>query len=46
MPVGDEITMIGRLEIYPNATEHAEATMAMLQDAGFNVKLNMVEVAE
>jgi len=46
VPVGDEITMIGRLEIYPNATEHAEATMAMLQDVGFNIKLNMPEVAE
>ena len=46
VPVKDEITIIGRLEIYPNATEHAEATMAMLQDAGFNVKLNMLEVAE
>jgi len=44
--VGDEITIIGRTEIYPNATEHAEAVMAMLQDVGFNVKLNMVEVAE
>ena len=46
VPVGDEITMVGRLEIYPNATEHAEATMAMLQDAGFNIKLQMLEVAE
>jgi len=44
--VEDEITMVGRLEIYPNATEHAEATMAMLQDVGFNIKLNMLEVAE
>jgi peptide/nickel transport system substrate-binding protein len=46
VPVEDEITFIGRLEIYPNATEHAEATMAMLHDVGLNVKLNMVEVAE
>jgi peptide/nickel transport system substrate-binding protein len=46
VPVGDEITLIGRLEIYPNATEAAEATMAMLQDVGFNVKLNMLEVGE
>jgi peptide/nickel transport system substrate-binding protein len=46
VPTGDEITIIGRTEIYPNATEHAEATMAMLQDVGFNVKLNMLEVAE
>jgi peptide/nickel transport system substrate-binding protein len=46
VPVDDEITIVGRLEIYPNATEHAEAVMAMLQDAGFNVKLNMLEVAE
>jgi peptide/nickel transport system substrate-binding protein len=46
VPTDDEITMVGRLEIYPNATEHAEAVMAMLQDVGFNVKLNMLEVAE
>ena len=46
VPVDDEITIVGRLEIYPNATEHAEATMAMLQDVGFNLKLNMLEVAE
>jgi peptide/nickel transport system substrate-binding protein len=46
VPVDDEITLIGRVEIYPNATEHAEAVMAMLQEAGLNVKLNMVEVAE
>ena len=46
VPTDAEITIVGRLEIYPNATEHAEATMAMLQDAGFNVKLNMLEVAE
>ena len=45
-PVKDEITMIGRLEIYPNATEAAEATMAMLRDVGFNVKLSMLEVGE
>jgi peptide/nickel transport system substrate-binding protein len=46
VPVDNEITIIGRTEIYPNATEHAEAVMAMLQDVGFNVKLNMLEVAE
>jgi peptide/nickel transport system substrate-binding protein len=46
VPVEDEITIVGRTEIYPNATEHAEAVMAMLQDVGFNVKLNMLEVAE
>jgi peptide/nickel transport system substrate-binding protein len=46
VPVDDEITIVGRTEIYPNATEHAEAVMAMLQDVGFNVKLNMLEVAE
>ena len=46
VPVGDEITIVGRLEIYPNATEHAEAVMAMLQDVGVNAKLQMLEVAE
>ncbi|MFQ5972558.1 MAG: ABC transporter substrate-binding protein [Alphaproteobacteria bacterium] len=44
--VDSEITMIGRLGIYPNATEVAEAMTAMLQDAGLNVKLQMLEVAE
>ena len=46
MYVGPQHASLYLLEIYPNATEHAEATMAMLQDAGFNVKLNMLEVAE
>ncbi len=44
--VDAEITMIGRLGIYPNSTEVMEAMLAMLQDTGFNVKLQMLEVAE
>lgn len=44
VPVDNEITILGRLGIYPNATEAMEATHAMLQEAGFNVKLQMVEV--
>ncbi len=44
--VDAEITMIGRLGIYPNSTEVMEAMHAMLQDVGFNVKLQMLEVAE
>jgi peptide/nickel transport system substrate-binding protein len=45
-PVDDEITLLGRIEIYPNATESMEAILAMYQALGLNVKLRMVEVAE
>jgi len=46
VPVDNEITMVGRINIYPNATEVMEAMHAMLQAVGFNVKLQMLEVAE
>ena len=46
VPVDKEIEIVGRTNIYPNGTEHMEATMAMLQAAGFKVKLRMLEVAE
>lgn len=46
VPVGNEITLVGRINIYPNATEVMEAMLAMLQAVGFNVKLKMLEVAE
>jgi peptide/nickel transport system substrate-binding protein len=45
-PVDKEIVMIGRRGIHAGVTETLEATHAMLQDAGFNVKLQIVEVAE
>ena len=44
--VDKEIKLIGRINIYPNATEVAEAMMAMLQGVGLNVSLKMFEVAE
>lgn len=44
--VDAEITLLGRINIYPNATEVMEAILAMYQAVGFNVKLKMVEVAE
>jgi peptide/nickel transport system substrate-binding protein len=46
VPVDSEITLIGRINIYPNATEAAEAILAMYQAVGLNVKLQMLEVAE
>ena len=46
VPVDKEIEMIGRLGIYPNATEAMEAMLAMLSDVGFNVKLKMIEVSQ
>ncbi|ANG64351.1 peptide ABC transporter substrate-binding protein [Marinobacterium aestuarii] len=46
VPVDAEIKMIGRTNVYPNATEVMEALMAMLQDAGFNASLQMYDVAE
>jgi peptide/nickel transport system substrate-binding protein len=45
-PVDNEIVIIGRTNIYPNATEAAEAIMAMYQAIGLNVSLRMLEVAE
>jgi peptide/nickel transport system substrate-binding protein len=46
VPVDTEIEMIGRINIYPNATEVMEGMQAMLLDAGFNVKLQMYDVGE
>jgi len=46
VPVDKELQMVGRTNIYPNATETMEAMMAMLQQAGFKVKLRMLEVGE
>ncbi len=45
VPVDNEIVLLGRINIYPNATEVMEATMAMYQQVGLNVKLRMIEVA-
>lgn len=45
-PLDKEIQLIGRTNIYPNATEVMEATMAMYRELGLNVKLKMYEVAE
>lgn len=45
-PVDKELEIVGRINIYPNATETMEAMMAMLQAVGFNVKLRMLEVGE
>ncbi len=44
--VDTEITLIGRTNNWGNVLETMEALLAMWQDAGFNMKLQMVEVAE
>ncbi len=44
--VDTPIRIIGRTGIYPNAAEAAEALMSMWQEVGFNMTLNMLEVAE
>ncbi|MGH1480020.1 MAG: ABC transporter substrate-binding protein [Geminicoccales bacterium] len=46
VPVDDEITLLGRINIYPNATEIMEVLQVMYSDIGLNVKLQMMEVAE
>ncbi|MGP6086363.1 ABC transporter substrate-binding protein [Antarctobacter jejuensis] len=46
VPVDTEITLIGRTNNWGNVLETMEALLAMWQDAGFNMKLQMVEVAE
>lgn len=44
--VDTEILVLGRLGIYPNATEAMEAMFAMMNDVGLNLKLQMVEVSQ
>lgn len=44
--VDTQISLIGRTGNFPGATETYEAITSMLNDAGFNVQLQMVEVAE
>ncbi len=46
VPVDDEILVIGRINNFGNVLETMEALTSMWTDAGFNVKLQMVEVAE
>lgn len=46
VPVDTEILLLGRLGNFPNVTEVMEALQQMFADAGFNTKLQMVEVAE
>ena len=46
VPVDTEVTLVGRTGNFPGATETYEAIVGMLNEAGFNVKLQMVEVAE
>ncbi|MGO4916369.1 ABC transporter substrate-binding protein [Pseudogemmobacter sp. W21_MBD1_M6] len=46
VPVDTQITLIGRTGNFANVTEVMEAVQAMFQDVGFNVKLEMHEVAE
>lgn len=45
VPVDQEIRIIGRNGQFPNATEAMEAMMAMMQDVGLNVKLDMYDVS-
>jgi peptide/nickel transport system substrate-binding protein len=46
VPVDQTIHMIGRIGMYANSAEAAEALMSMWQDVGFNVDLKMLEVGE
>ncbi|OHV77050.1 ABC transporter substrate-binding protein [Rhizobium sp. LCM 4573] len=44
--VDSKITLIGRSNLFPNVLEVMEAIQSMLTDVGFNVDLQMYEVAE
>jgi peptide/nickel transport system substrate-binding protein len=46
VPVDKEIVVIARRGIHAGVTEKVEAILSMLQDVGFNARLQMVEVAE
>ncbi len=46
VPVDKEIRLISRTNIFPNVTETMEALTQMWGEAGLNVKLQMLEVAQ
>lgn len=46
VPVDEEIVLIGRYNLYPNAEESLQALQAMYQAVGLNVTLRMTEAAE
>lgn len=43
-PVDTEIVLYGRFGLYPNSEESLEAIQAMLQEVGFNIRIEMMEV--
>ncbi len=45
VPVDTEILIVGRNGLFPNGTETMEAMMAMWQEAGLNVKLQMNDIS-
>ncbi|MDO5606458.1 MAG: ABC transporter substrate-binding protein, partial [Paracoccus sp. (in: a-proteobacteria)] len=46
VPVDNQITLIARTENFPGVTEVMEALQQMFQEAGFNIRLQMYEVAD
>lgn len=46
VPVDTTLYLIGRSNLFPGVTEVTEALQQMLQDVGFNVDVQMVEVAQ
>ncbi|MEI4487500.1 ABC transporter substrate-binding protein [Frigidibacter sp. MR17.14] len=46
VPVDTPITLVGRSNLFPNVLETVEAMAQMLQDVGFTVKVQMMEVAQ
>ena len=46
VPVGKEIVIIGRYNLYPNSEESLQALQAMYKAVGLNVSLRMTEAAE
>ena len=46
VPVDTKLYLIGRSNLFPGVTEVVEAIQQMLQDVGFNVDVQMVEVAQ
>ena len=46
VPVDKTIHLIGRINIYPNATEVMEALQAMYEAVGLKTKLQMLEVSQ
>lgn len=46
VPIEEEIVLIGRYNLFPNSDEFIQALLAMYQQIGLNVRIQMMEASE